>query len=90
MLDLQEKLNLSFILISHDIGVIRYFCDRVAVMYKGQIVETGPAEKICSAPDHPYTRALISAVPGTHPRDKPILSRHRYVVEPAAGVVMVD
>lgn len=84
MLDLQEKLNLSFILISHDIGVIRYFCDRVAVMYKGQIVETGPAEKICSEPDHPYTKALISAVPGTHPRDKRILGRHRYVAEPLA------
>ncbi|HEX5126884.1 MAG TPA: ABC transporter ATP-binding protein [Rhodocyclaceae bacterium] len=79
LLDLQDKFNLSFILISHDIGVIRYFCDRVAVMYKGQIVETGPAEKICSNPEHPYTKALISAVPGTHPRDKRIVNRHRYV-----------
>ena len=70
LLDLQDTLNLSFILVSHDIGVIRYFCDRVAVMYKGQVVEHGPAEKICSNPDHPYTKALISAVPGTHPRDK--------------------
>lgn len=81
LLDLQEKLKLSFIFISHDIGVIRYFCDRVAVMYKGQVVETGPAEKICSNPEHPYTKALISAVPGTHPRDKRIVNRHRYIVD---------
>ncbi|MFT3736235.1 MAG: ABC transporter ATP-binding protein [Rhodocyclaceae bacterium] len=78
LLDLQERLNLSFILISHDIGVIRYFCDRVAVMYKGQVVETGLADKICGEPEHPYTKALISAVPGTHPRDKRIVNRHRY------------
>ncbi|MEC5386120.1 ABC transporter ATP-binding protein [Uliginosibacterium sp. H3] len=85
LLDLQDKLNLSFILISHDIGVIRYFCDRVAVMYKGQIVETGPADKICGAPEHPYTKALISAVPGTHPRDKRIVNRHRYTGDSAGG-----
>jgi len=78
LLDLQDTLNLSFILVSHDIGVIRYFCDRVAVMYKGQVVEHGTAEKICTNPDHPYTKALISAVPGTHPRDKRIINRHRY------------
>lgn len=85
LLDLQDTLKLSFILVSHDIGVIRYFCDRVAVMYKGQVVEHGPAEKICSNPDHPYTKALISAVPGTHPRDKRIVNRHRYDAA-AAGV----
>jgi peptide/nickel transport system ATP-binding protein len=78
LLDLQDTLNLSFILVSHDIGVIRYFCDRVAVMYKGQVVEHGTAEKICTNPDHPYTKALISAVPGTHPRDRRIVNRHRY------------
>ncbi|MDP5240933.1 ABC transporter ATP-binding protein [Uliginosibacterium sp. 31-16] len=85
LLDLQDKLSLSFILVSHDIGVIRYFCDRVAVMYKGQVVEHGPAMKICSAPDHPYTKALISAVPGTHPRDKRIVNRHRYDAEAQAS-----
>jgi peptide/nickel transport system ATP-binding protein len=87
LLDLQETMNLTFILVSHDIGVIRYFCDRVAVMYKGQIVEHGPAMKICSEPDHPYTKALISAVPGTHPRDKRIVNRHRYNAE-TEGVKM--
>lgn len=78
LLDLQDQLNLSFIFVSHDIGVIRYFCDRVAVMYKGQVVEHGTAEKICTDPDHPYTKALISAVPGTHPRARRIVNRHRY------------
>jgi peptide/nickel transport system ATP-binding protein len=79
LLDLQERLGLSFILVSHDLGVIRYFCDRVAVMYRGRIVETGPAAKICSDPDHPYTKALLSAAPGTHPGDRRLVGRHRYV-----------
>jgi peptide/nickel transport system ATP-binding protein len=79
LLDLQERLSLSFIMISHDLGVIRYFCDRVVVMYRGNIVETGPCEKICTDPDHPYTRALLSAAPGLHPQAKRIMGRHRYV-----------
>jgi peptide/nickel transport system ATP-binding protein len=85
LLDLQERLALSYILISHDLGVIRYFCDRVAVMYRGNIVETGGTEKICTDPDHPYTKALLSAAPGTHPGDKRIMGRHRYV--PVAQVM---
>ena len=50
MLDIQKRLGLSFIFISHDISVVRYFCDRVAVMHKGRIVEAGDAEKICTDP----------------------------------------
>ena len=68
LIQLQQRLGLSFVFISHDIGVIRYFCDRVAVMRQGLIVEVGSAEKICTAPDHPYTQALISAVPHPDPR----------------------
>ncbi len=82
LLDLQEKLGLSYILISHDLGVIRYFCDRVAVMYKGKLVEIGAAEKICTEPDHPYTRALLSAAPGVHPDMRRIANRHRYNEQP--------
>ncbi|MDE2574417.1 MAG: ABC transporter ATP-binding protein [Rhodospirillales bacterium] len=67
LLALQPKLGLSFILISHDLGVIRYFCDRIAVMYRGEIVETGPAEALCGAPSHAYTRALLAAVPEADP-----------------------
>ena len=85
LLDLQERLALSYILISHDLGVIRYFCDRVAVMYRGNIVETGSTEKICTDPVHPYTKALLSAAPGSHPGDKRIMGRHRYV--PVAEVM---
>ncbi|WP_262268844.1 ABC transporter ATP-binding protein [Microvirga yunnanensis] len=78
MLDLQKRLGLSFIFISHDISVVRYFCDRVAVMHRGRIVETGDAEKICTDPDEPYTRSLISAVPSPDPRNKRMLHRHRF------------
>ena len=77
LLEIQQRLGLSFIFISHDISVVRYFCDRVAVMHRGKLVELGPAEKICTAPDADYTRALISAVPNPDPRDKRMLNRIR-------------
>ena len=78
LLDLQERLDLSFIFISHDIGVIRYFCDRVAVMFRGRIVEIGETEQICTNPQHAYTKALLSAVPRPDPRERGIHKRHRY------------
>lgn len=78
LLDLQEKLDLSFILISHDISVIRYFCDRIAVMYRGRIVETGLTEDVCSSPAHDYTRALLSAVPIPDPTKRGSVTRFRY------------
>jgi oligopeptide/dipeptide ABC transporter ATP-binding protein len=61
--NLQEELHLTQIFISHDLSVIGYLSDRVAVMYVGEIVEIGPTRKIYAAPRHPYTGALISAVP---------------------------
>jgi peptide/nickel transport system ATP-binding protein len=84
LLDIQRRLGLSFIFISHDISVVRYFCDRVAVMHRGRVVEIGPAEKICDDPDEPYTRALISAVPSPDPRNKRMMHRVRYAGAPAA------
>jgi len=78
LLDLQQRLCLSFIFISHDIGVVRYFCDRVAVMRQGTIVEIGDAETICTSPSHPYTRALISAVPYPDPRTPRMNLRTRF------------
>lgn len=60
---LKEELNLTFVFISHDLSVVRYFADEVAVMYLGNIVEYAPTEEIFSNPKHPYTQALISAVP---------------------------
>jgi peptide/nickel transport system ATP-binding protein len=78
LLDIQKRLNLSFIFISHDISVVRYFCDRVAVMHRGRIVEMGTAEQICTAPQDPYTRSLISAVPSPDPRNKRMIHRTRF------------
>ena len=62
-LDLRGRLNLAMLFISHDLGVVRHLCDRVAVMYLGRIVETGGAAEIYGAPKHPYTQALMAAVP---------------------------
>ncbi|QYA08900.1 ABC transporter ATP-binding protein [Agrobacterium larrymoorei] len=83
LMKLQDELGLAYIFISHDIGVIRYMCDRVGVMYRGKLVEVGEAEKVCNAPDHPYTQALLSAIPRPDPRDRDRTRRFRYV-EPAA------
>ena len=61
--DLQDKLKLTYIFIAHDLSVVRQVSTRIAVMYLGSIVEEGPAEEVFSAPAHPYSQALISAVP---------------------------
>jgi len=63
LLDLQEDTGMSMILVSHDLAVISEVCDRILVMYAGQVVEEGPAADIITAPRHPYTRALLDAVP---------------------------
>ena len=73
LLELQRSLGLSFVLISHDLGVIRYFCNRIAVMYRGQIVEIGPADDICFRPREAYTQALLAAVPEADPRRRNLL-----------------
>jgi peptide/nickel transport system ATP-binding protein len=61
--DLQEKLKLTYVFIAHDLSVVRQVSNRIAVMYLGSIVEEGPSEEVFSAPAHPYSQALISAVP---------------------------
>jgi peptide/nickel transport system ATP-binding protein len=61
--DLQEQFQLSLLFISHNLAVVKYLCNRVGVMYLGRLVEVGPATEVLAAPRHPYTRALLSAVP---------------------------
>jgi oligopeptide/dipeptide ABC transporter ATP-binding protein len=68
--DLQEKLSLTYLFIAHDLGVVEHVSDRIAVMYLGRIVELGDARAITLAPRHPYTRALLSAVPVAQPGRK--------------------
>jgi oligopeptide/dipeptide ABC transporter ATP-binding protein len=68
MVRLQRRLKLTYIIISHDLGVIRYICHRVAVMYLGRIVEFAPAGSLYAQPRHPYAEALLSAVPVPNPR----------------------
>jgi len=66
--DVQSEFGLSILLISHDMGVVREICDRVAVMYLGEIAEIGPTEVLFEDPQHPYTRALMSSIPSADPR----------------------
>jgi len=65
--DLQAARKLTYLFITHDLGVVRYFATRVAVMYLGRIVETGPTERIFTAPRHPYTKALLASIPSLDP-----------------------
>lgn len=67
---LQKEFNLTYIFISHDLNVVRYMCDRIAVMYLGKVVETGTFKQIYEEPKHPYTKALLSAIPKEDPFEK--------------------
>lgn len=67
--ELREKFNLTFLFISHDLNVIRYLADRVAIMYLGEIVEIGTCDEIFNNPKHPYTKALLSANPGNKQKE---------------------
>ena len=65
--DLQEELNLTYIFVAHDLSVVRHICNRVAVMYKGKIVELSGTEELFRDPKHPYTKMLLSAIPSPDP-----------------------
>jgi peptide/nickel transport system ATP-binding protein len=67
MLDLKNDLGLTYVYITHDLASAKYFCDRIAIMYLGRIVEIGPTEEIFAHPRHPYTKALLAAIPEPDP-----------------------
>jgi oligopeptide transport system ATP-binding protein len=71
LLELQKRLNLTYLFISHDLAVIRYICDRVALMYMGKVLEVAAVEDIFQNPMHPYTQALLSAMPVADPEYQP-------------------
>ena len=77
---LQKDLNLTYLFISHDLGVVQHMCDSIAVMYMGKIVEQADRESLFNNPKHPYTQALLSAVPSADPN-----RRHRRRRTPITG-----
>ncbi|MBI4240394.1 MAG: ABC transporter ATP-binding protein [Candidatus Rokubacteria bacterium] len=88
--DLQQKLGMTYLFVSHDLNLVRLLSNRVLVMYCGRIVEAGPAEAVFNRPDHPYTRALLSAVPVVDPGERRprirLAGEPRSPVEPPATV----
>ena len=82
LLDLQESLKLIYLVITHDLNVIRYISDRIAVMYLGRLVEYGPTEEVIGNPRHPYTKGLMAASPILNPHDR---GKEKYMMEGEPG-----
>ena len=80
LMDLQQRLKLTYLLIAHDLRLVEHICSRVAVMYLGRIVEIGETPKLFASPQHPYTKALLSAIPVPDP-DAP---RRRILLDPSS------
>ncbi|MBD2258344.1 ABC transporter ATP-binding protein [Pseudanabaena sp. FACHB-2040] len=86
--DLKARLGMSYLFVSHDLNVVRLLCDRILVMYLGQIVEAGTVSEIFNRPRHPYTEALLSAIPSfeAKPQPIPLLGEPRSPINPAPQV----
>ncbi|HEU4700875.1 MAG TPA: oligopeptide/dipeptide ABC transporter ATP-binding protein, partial [Conexibacter sp.] len=80
--DLQDELKLSYVFVAHDLSVVRHVSDRIAVMYLGKIVESSPAEELYVKPIHPYTDALLDAIPIPDPKENRARARHVVGGEP--------
>ncbi|MEM8603893.1 MAG: ABC transporter ATP-binding protein [Cyanobacteria bacterium P01_H01_bin.121] len=85
---LREQLNMSYLFISHDLNVVRLLCDRILVMYLGKIVESGPTDKLFEQPAHPYTKALVDAIPAfeAKPQRIPLSGNPRSPINPSPHV----
>ncbi len=79
LMDLQQQLKLTYLFIAHDLRLVEHICARVAVMYLGKIVEVGPTSSLFASPTHPYTQALLSAIPVPDPDAPP----RRILLDPA-------
>jgi len=84
--DIQDELRLTYLFISHDMGVIGYVCHDVAVMYLGVFVETGVTKEVLEVPMHPYTRALITAIPGIDPVNRSLFRSERLAGDPPSPI----
>ncbi len=86
--DLKQRLGMSYLFVSHDLNVVRLLCDRILVMYLGKLVEVGPVEQMFNHPRHPYTEALISAIPsfGAKPHPIPLTGEPRSPINPDPNV----